>query len=131
MGGKNKSDPERVPEKVIKMDIIRGDGTLLKNIDLSPKNEYQEVLQNVAIIIDTVMKSAPMLRGLGLPGELLKRPINVVENMLVAYIYDQIDEYEPRAIIGGVTFEMPDYSYPLQGILIPVVEIEGVNEDEE
>ena len=47
MGGKHKSDPERVPEKVIKMDIIRGDGTLLKNIDLSPKNEYQEVLQNV------------------------------------------------------------------------------------
>ena len=48
MGGKNKSDPERIPEKVIEMDIIRGDGTLLKNIDLAPKNVYQEVLQNVA-----------------------------------------------------------------------------------
>ncbi len=113
------------------MEIVRGDGKLLENIDLAPANVHQEVLQNVAIILDTVMKSAPMLRGLGLPGELLKRPINVVENMLVAFIYDQIDEYEPRAIIGGVTFEMPDYSYPLQGILIPVVEIEGVNEDEE
>ena len=59
MGGKNKSDPERVPEKVIKMDIIRGDGTLLKNIDLSPKKEYQEVLQNVAIIIDTWENTCP------------------------------------------------------------------------
>ncbi len=113
------------------MEIVRGDGKLLENIDLAPENVHQEVLQNVAIILDTVMKSAPMLRGLGLPGELLKRPISVVQNTLVAYIYDQIDEYEPRAIIGGITFEMPDYSYPMQGILIPVVEIEGVNEDEE
>ena len=111
------------------MEVVRGDGKLLESIDLAPANVHQEVLQNVAVILDTVMKSAPMLRGLGLPGELFKRPINVVQNMLVAYIYDQIDEYEPRAVIGGVTFEMPDNSYPMQGILIPVVEIEGVDED--
>lgn len=111
------------------MEIVKGDGKLLEKIDLAPANIHQEVLQNVAIILDTVMKSVPMLRGLGLPGELLKRPINIVENILVGYIYDQIDEYEPRAIISSVRFEMPDYSYPIQGILIPVVEIEGVNED--
>ena len=111
------------------METIRGDGKLLENIDLAPENVYQEVLQNIAIILDTVMKSVPMLRGLGLPGELLKRPLPVVKNMLVAYIYDQIDKYEPRAIIGGVTFEIPDNSYPLQGILIPVIELKGVKEN--
>ena len=72
MGSESESNAERVPEKVIKMDIIRGDGTLLKNIDLSPKNEYQEVLQNVAVIIDTWENTCPLLRALGLPAQLRK-----------------------------------------------------------
>lgn len=122
MGGKHKSDPERVPEKVIKMDIIRGDGTLLKNIDLSPKNEYQEVLQNVAIIIDTWENTCPLLRALGLPGQLIGRPLPVVKNIMVGQLHDQIEEYEPRAILGDITFEENAFT----GKLIPIIEIEGV-----
>lgn len=45
------------------MDIIRGDGKLLESIDLSPANIHQEVLQNVAIIIDTWENTCPMLRA--------------------------------------------------------------------
>ena len=128
MGGKNKSDPERIPEKVIKMDIIRGDGTLLKNIDLAPKNVYQEVLQNVAVIIDTWEKTCPLLRELGLPAQLIGRPLPVVKNIMVGQLYDQIEQYEPRAILGGITFEENAFI----GKLIPIVEIEGVQtEDEE
>ena len=128
MGGKHKSDPERVPEKVIKMDIIRGDGTLLKNIDLSPKNEYQEVLQNVAVIIDTWENTCPLLRELGLPAQLIGRPLPVVKNIMVGQLYDQIEQFEPRAILGGITFEENAFT----GKLISIIEIEGVQtEDEE
>lgn len=108
------------------MEIIRGDGTLLNSIDLAPANVYQEVLQNIAVILDLVQKSAPMLRGVGIPGELYGRPLPVVENILVGAIYDQIEEYEPRAILGGVTFERED----LTGRLIPIIELEGVREVE-
>lgn len=108
------------------MEIIRGDGTLLKNIDLAPANVHQEVLQNIAVILDLVQKSAPMLRDVGIPGELYGRPLPVVENILVGAIYDQIEEYEPRAILGGVTFERED----LTGRLIPIIELEGVREVE-
>lgn len=108
------------------MEIIRGDGTLLNSIDLAPANVHQEVLQNIAIILDLVQKSAPMLRGVGIPGELYGRPLPVVENILVGAIYDQIEEYEPRAILGGVTFERED----LTGRLIPIIELEGVREVE-
>ncbi len=110
------------------MDIIRGDGTLLKNIDLSPKNEYQEVLQNVAIIIDTWENTCPLLRALGLPGQLIGRPLPVVKNIMVGQLHDQIEEYEPRAILGDITFEENAFT----GKLIPIIEIEGVQtEDEE
>lgn len=107
------------------MEIIRGDGTLLTDIDLAPPNVYQEVVQNIAVILDTVQKSSPLLRGLGIPGDLYGRPLPVVENLLVGQIYDQIEENEPRAIIREVTFEADS----LKGTLIPIVTLEGVKED--
>ena len=65
------------------MEVLRGDGKLLENIDLDPPNKHQEVL------------------------------------------YDQIERYEPRAIIAHVTVEADHAT----GQLIPTVEIEGVRED--
>ena len=109
------------------MEIIRGDGKLLKNIDLAPGNVYQEVLQNIAVILAMVQKSAPMLRDMGIPGDLYGRPLPIVESLLVGHIYDQIEQYEPRAIIGGVSFERDD----LKGVLIPIIELEGIKEDGE
>lgn len=109
------------------MDVIKGDGSLLENIDLSPANEHQAIIQNIAIILDTIQNSCPMFRGLGLPGELYGRPLPAVENVMVGYIYDQIEEYEPRADISEVTFERDE----LKGTLIPVIYIEGVNEEDE
>lgn len=107
------------------MEVLRGDGKLLENIDLDPPNRHQEVLQNIAIILDTVAESIPMVRGLGADGKFYGRPLNVVENEIVANVHDQIERYEPRAIIAHVTVEADH----LVGRLIPTVEIEGVRED--
>ena len=65
------------------MDVRRGDGSLLKEIDLAPANEHQAVIQNVAVILDTVQGSCPMFRDFGLPGSLYGRPPPVVESILV------------------------------------------------
>ena len=107
------------------LEVIKGDGKLLENIDLAPANVHQEVLQNVAIILDTIHLSCPMLRGMGIPGVFYGRPINVMENLAVGTIYDQIEKYEPRAVISEVRFETDH----LTGKLIIVVELEGVKED--
>lgn len=111
------------------MDIIRGDGKLLESIELSPKNAHQEVLQNVAVIIDTWENTCPMLRGLGIPAQLIGRPMNVVKNIMVGQLYDQIEQNEPRAILGDITFEENAFT----GKLIPIIEIQGVraNNDDE
>ncbi len=127
MGCKSKSDAERISEKVTHMDIVRGDGKLLEKIDLAPANVHQEVLQNVAIIIDTWENSCPMLRALGIPAQLIGRPLPVVKNIMVGQLYDQIEQYEPRAILGGITFEENAFT----GKLIPIIEIQGVQEDGE
>ena len=108
------------------MDVLRGDGTLLKEIDLAPGNVYQEVLQNVAVILDLIEKSCPMFRDGGLPGQLIGRPLPVVENILVGKIYDQIEEFEPRADISGIRFEEDART----GRMIPIIELEGVKDIE-
>ena len=122
MGGKNKRDAERIPEKVMCMDIVRGDGKLLEKIDLAPANVHQEVLQNVAIIIDTWENTCPMLRALGIPAQLIGRPLPVVKNIMVGQLYDQIEQYEPRAFLGEITFEENAFT----GKLIPIIEKQGV-----
>ncbi len=106
----------------MKMDIIRGDGKLLESIDLAPANDHQAVLQNIAIIIDTWENSCPMLRELGIPAQLIGRPLPVVKNIMVGQLYDQIEQYEPRAILGDITFEENAFT----GKLIPIIEIQGV-----
>ena len=106
------------------MEVVRGDGVLLNDIELTPENTYKEVLQNIAIILDMVQKEAPMLRDMGMPGSTMARPLPVVENIIVGNIYDQIEQYEPRAILGNVTFEQDG----LTGKLIPIIEVEGVKE---
>lgn len=124
MGCKSKSDAERISEKVIHMDIIKGDGKLLENIDFAPANVHQEVLQNVAIIIDTWENTCPMLRGLGIPAQLIGKPMPVVKNIMIGQLYNQIEHFEPRAILGGITFE----ENALTGKLIPIIEIQGVQD---
>lgn len=104
---------------------MRGNGDMLKNIDLDPPNVYQEVLQNIAIILDSIQGSIPLLRNLGMSGQYYGRPLNVIENEIVANVYDQIEQYEPRAVLAGVSVEVNH----LTGELIPVVELEGVKED--
>lgn len=108
------------------MDILRGGGELLKNIDLDPVNTHQEVLQNCAIILDSIRGSVPGLRGLGINGQFKDRRLNAIENELVANIYDQFEEYEPRAIIAEVRVETDH----ITGRMTPVVILEGVKDDE-
>lgn len=105
---------------------IRGNGELLSAIDLVPDNIYQEVMQNIALILAAIQKSIPMLRGMGIPGELYGRPVNIAENLLVGEIRDQIETYEPRAIVGEITFERDEG----KGTLIPIVELMGVQDSE-
>ena len=87
------------------MDVIRGDGSLLTEIDLAPANDHQA----------------------GLPGSLYGRPQPVVENILVGYLYDQIEEFEPRAQVADITFEHDAAT----GRTIPIIYLEEVETDNE
>lgn len=108
------------------MEIISGNGELLSSIDLAPDNEYKEVKQNIAIILAAIQKSMPMLRRIGQPGDVYGRPVGVAENLIVGEILDQIETYEPRAVLGEISFERNE----AKGMLIPRVELRGIQKSE-
>lgn len=91
----------------------------LEKINLAPESTVEEVLQNVSVIISTPKFSVPLDRGMGLAQRFLDKPIQVAQSILISEVMDAIEEYEPRAEIENVTFELGDRP----GLLIPVVEV--------
>lgn len=72
-------------------------------------------------------KYLPYAAGLGIPAQLIGRPLPVVKNIMIGQLYDQIEQNEPRAILGGITFEENAFT----GKLIPIIEIQGVRTNED
>jgi phage baseplate assembly protein W len=94
---------------------------LAAGLTLNEGDTARSVIQNVALILSTRRGSVPMYREFGLPMEFLDKPLPVARAMAVAEIADAISEFEPRAVLVGVTFEV-DAGNP--GRALPVVEVE-------
>lgn len=63
-----------------------------------------EILQNVAMIINSVVYSCPMDRAFAWDASLLDRPIHLVPSLLISRLIAAINKYEPRASVAGVSF---------------------------
>lgn len=109
--------------------LITSDGSLLEDIDLSPATVIEDVVQNIATILATIKGTIPYMRGFGRNREIEGRPMPVVKNMIVSDVFQQISDYEPRAILGEIRVEENKESDELNDILITVV-LEGVTEIE-
>ena len=90
-------------------------------VSLNEQNIVRSVIQNIAIILSTRQRSAPLYRDFGLPMDFIDRPIPVARPLLVAEITEAIARYEPRAALIGVTFELDE---AIPGRLMPTVEVE-------
>lgn len=93
--------------------------TLDAAVNFSPANEVEEVLQNVQTIVNTVVKSVPMDRELGINTDLLDAPINIVGGKLQTRIMDAINKFEPRAKVKSISFS----GDAAQGKIIPVIKV--------
>lgn len=94
-------------------------------INLAPESVVEEVLQNVAMIVSTPKFSVPLDRGLGLAQRFLDKPIATAQSILISEVLDAVEEYEPRAEVKNVTFELGD----TPGVLIPVLEVNIIGAD--
>ncbi|CDX01307.1 GpW/Gp25/anti-adapter protein IraD [Desulfitobacterium hafniense] len=78
----------------------------------------QEVLQNVAFILSTMLDSCPMDRGFGWNPD-LDSPTQAAKARNAARIIQAIQEQEPRATVEEIRFE----GDALNGQLKPIVRV--------
>lgn len=77
-----------------------------------------EILQNVAMIIASVMYSCPMDREFAWDAGLLDRPINIVKSLLASRLISAITKYEPRVQVVSVAI-----TGEAEGKLAPAVKV--------
>lgn len=92
-------------------------------VNFAPSSVAEEVLQNVATLLDTLRYTVPYDRLLGINPEYLDDPTPVTRARLTADIIEAIQKYEPRAKVIEVTFNEDQG----EGILVPTVRVD-VNE---
>ena len=89
-----------------------------EKIDISPKNEVTEILQNVRTILATTKGTIPLDREFGIDGFVIDMPTMQAQAYLTNEIFQAIRRYEPRVSIDNITFDGE-----ISGKLIPKVVI--------
>jgi len=82
-----------------------------------------EILQNVRLILATFSYSVPLDRAFAGGGDYIDAPSPYAAQRRMAAIVDQIEQYEPRVQVTGITFEALETADSMDGILVPVVQI--------
>jgi len=91
----------------------------MKDINFVPASEYEEILQNVRTIINTLKKTVPMDREFGINGEIIDMPIAAAQAKITGEIVAAVSKYEPRAKVVSVSYEGKE----TDGQLLPTVRI--------
>lgn len=87
-------------------------------IDIAPKNDVNEILQNVRTILATTKGTIPLNREFGIDGSVIDMPTMQAQAYLTNEIFQAIRRYEPRVSIDNITFDGE-----ITGKLIPKVVI--------
>ena len=75
-----------------------------EEIKIQPENEVEEILQNIRMIIGTIIGTSTMYREFGIEN-LIDKPINIAQAQLTATIAMTIAKYEPRAKLLSVEYK--------------------------
>lgn len=87
-------------------------------IDIAPKNDVNEIVQNVRTILATTKGTIPLDREFGIDGSVIDMPTMQAQAYLTNEIFQAIRRYEPRVSIDNITFDGE-----ISGKLIPKVVI--------
>lgn len=88
-------------------------------LNLHPATVIEEVIQNVRMILSTLIYTVPYDRSLALSGDYLDSPIQLNKALASADVVQAIKAREPRAEVKEIRFE----GSGLEGKLKPIVRI--------
>lgn len=77
------------------------------------------VMQNMRIIVQTLMCSVPLDCGFAHVGDFIDSPSPLETARMVADMTEAIEKYEPRVIVDSITMESASTQAAMQGSLTP------------
>ena len=97
----------------------------LSEVKIFPGDELEEIAQNVAMILSTMLRTVPFDRSFGVDGNIIDQPMATAQAKLTAAFAVAIREQEPRARVKKVTFS----GDPTDGTLLARAQIEIVEKN--
>lgn len=95
--------------------LIRSDGI----INYNPKNDIEDVIRNVHMILRIFQTEQPLDRSFSLEPGIIDKKVTQIRHYLFSFMIKKLKEYEPRAILKNLDIEIEN-----DGEIIVVVEIE-------
>ena len=102
-------------------------GVSTAQINWFPETILEEILQNVAILLTTIIGTVPLDRKLGLPITFIDEPQPRGMMQLSIFVLETLQEYEPRVVVTEVDF-VPDPNAAMHGTLYPRVVVRILDE---
>lgn len=76
-----------------------------QNINYNPKNEIEDVLRNVHMILRVNKAEQALMREFAIDSDLIDKNIDIVKNKLVGNLLEVLKKYEPRALLKALDIE--------------------------
>ena len=92
------------------------------NITLTPKNTTEEIIQNVNIIVTTILGNVPLDRKFGIDGKIIDDSTIKGKSKLMISILESIQDFEPRIEVSNIDF-IENFESAKKGTLIPKLEV--------
>lgn len=102
-------------------------GIKLTDINLFPQTIVQEIVQNIGILLTTVVGSVPLNRDLGLQETFIDDPQPRAMMQLSIFALETIQDYEPRVEVTEIDF-VPNPNDALDGRMYPKVMVRILDE---
>lgn len=102
----------------------------IKEINLAPKTEAEDIKQCMAMICNTTRGTVPFMREFGISGEFMHELSAGNENNIAEDVANQIDKYEERVEAGDLIFDSENEKGFLEYKIPYNIISEEVEEDE-
>ena len=97
------------------------------DITLFPRNTVEEIIQNISVLLTTVVGSVPLDRNLGLSATFIDDKAQRAMAKLTIFALQTIQEYEPRVEVTEVDFA-PNPGSAADGRFYPRVRVRILDE---
>ena len=76
------------------------------DINYNPKNEIEDVVRNVHMILRVTKEEQPLMRDFSLDSDVVDKNISVIKNKLIGLLMTNLKKYEPRALLKNLDLKL-------------------------